>query len=571
MEWFEFIDIIKKELNQRNLRSPNIRLRVLEKINNILKEYFPNIISNPSSLLRIPKKNLTQQLELMISKKLNGAETSIITHIYNTIKNNSTKIIFYTRETLRTFDGQVVPCFILKKSDWDDFNYRTSFKLYFLKRKNNPELIGDIKILQRSYNESILPKKFESLDSTVFCSLGQSIDYYKELRKIQKQMDVVSVLDRLNDVAYNMGLRTKFENDKGFTKSLIRYSEAEKALQEGKKIIDNIPYANSFNFTFSSKLPNAEKEHFVTIDFSEDVLPKPNRIVAIVGRNGTGKTQILAKLANTLSGNFKEGNILSKYRPPFSKVIAVTYSLFDKFEIPSTSKSFSYVYCGMREVTGRISEKNLLLRLEKSNNQIIEKKRQAFYLRLLENVIDKNTINIVLDEFGELKKDFIKIARKKKLSLLSSGQTIYIYILSEIIANIEKESLILFDEPETHLHPNAIAKLTNSLYEILDKFDSYAIVGTHSPIVIQQIPSRYVLVFEREGNIPIIRNLGLESFGESLTNITEDIFDIINVDMRYKKDLEKMTKRYSYEEILNIFDKRLSLNAKIYLKQLYFK
>jgi len=71
-----------------------------------------------------------------------------------------------------------------------------------------------------------------------------------------------------------------------------------------------------------------------------------------------------------------------------------------------------------------------------------------------------------------------------------------ITILSEIISNIEENSLILFDEPETHLHPNMIFKLLKVMYSLLDDNNSYLIIETHSPIVLQQIPSKNVQIID---------------------------------------------------------------------------
>ena len=96
-------------------------------------------------------------------------------------------------------------------------------------------------------------------------------------------------------------------------------------------------------------------------------------------------------------------------------------------------------------------------------------------------------------------------------------------MLSELIAQIRTNSLILFDEPETHLHPNAITELMNSLLDLVKRYDSFCIIATHSPIVIQSLQSRDVLVVVREENDISVRNLEKESFGENLTVITEDI------------------------------------------------
>jgi predicted ATP-dependent endonuclease of OLD family len=59
---------------------------------------------------------------------------------------------------------------------------------------------------------------------------------------------------------------------------------------------------------------------------------------------------------------------------------------------------------------------------------------------------------------------------------------------------------LLFDEPETHLHPSIIFKLINTLNKLLDDYDSYLIIATHSPIVIQQIPSKKVMIL-RDGAV----------------------------------------------------------------------
>ena len=84
--------------------------------------------------------------------------------------------------------------------------------------------------------------------------------------------------------------------------------------------------------------------------------------------------------------------------------------------------------------------------------------------------------------------------------------------------------MILFDEPETHLHPNAISSLLNTIFRLVKRFESFCIIATHSPLIIQEIPARNIFIIERENNIAFVRELERESFGENLTVITQDIF-----------------------------------------------
>jgi predicted ATP-dependent endonuclease of OLD family len=106
------------------------------------------------------------------------------------------------------------------------------------------------------------------------------------------------------------------------------------------------------------------------------------------------------------------------------------------------------------------------------------------------------------------------------------------------MAWIQPNTLVLFDEPETHLHPNAVASLFLVLTDILSSYDSYAVVATHSPVVIQEIPSKRVIVFRRTENITVAEPLHLESFGESVTELTRHVFETVEIENLYRRTLE---------------------------------
>ena len=125
--------------------------------------------------------------------------------------------------------------------------------------------------------------------------------------------------------------------------------------------------------------------------------------------------------------------------------------------------------------------------------------------------------------------------------------------------------------PETHLHPNAVASLFLVLSDILERFDSYAVVATHSPVVIQEIPAKRVLVFEREQNLTIAHPLSIESFGESVTELTKHVFETIEVENVYRRVLKDLAFDESAEEVAARFDRGLSLNAQAYLLAQYGK
>lgn len=478
-------------------------------------------------------------------------------------------MVFYTSDYYRV-RGKEYPCFVFQKqTGWNDYwTYKTLYRLTYYDENKEAIYIGEVKILDKDQGDTQLENGIIELADN-FCSLGCDIDYYQKLKKNVKGYK--KFLKNINDLAFNPGIAEDFEDEPGIKISLMRYSEAEKAFRQAKNIITGKDYKEAFQFTYSCLIDNADSEHIVKFNFhSNDNVP--NRIIGIVGKNGTGKTQYLSKLALDLSGQKRTIENIGNFepsRPLFNKVIAVSYSVFDSFLRPSKSKSFSYKYCGLRDSNGLITANKLIDIYRESVKLIKNKNRERIWYIVLENIIQIDILDVIYNDLFE-NQNFEKVVREGKRSL-SSGQSVLIYVITEIIAHIKEESLILFDEPEMHLHPNAIANLVRMLHKLLEKFDSYAILATHSPIILQEIPSEYVCVFTRDANTPYIKKLAMESFGENLTTLTEEVFDTVEIIGTYKEWLERISKEMDYEKALKIFNNRLSLNARIFLKSQYEK
>lgn len=459
------------------------------------------------------------------------------------------------------------PCIILIKDEWNDYwSYKTLYAFYFYLQEGKPLYIGQIKILDRRQGITELPDYFQDLDEN-FCSLGIDISYYENIKSNIPEYELI--LDNLNDVAFYPSVAEDFEFLDGFKTSLLRSSEAEKAFKQAKKRLQGIDYKKPFIFNYACKLENADDNHQVDFNFSKSE-QLPNRIITLIGRNGTGKTQYLSNFALDLSGQKRTKESIGTFeptRPLFSKIITVSYSVFDKFVRPKKEKSFSYKYCGLRDDKGLISQNKLREIYEQSITLIKKYDRQYVWQNSLINIIPNHILDIFYEDF--FLKDISDDVVQKGKENLSSGQSILMFIITEIIANIRDESLILFDEPEMHLHPNAIANLIKTFQVILEKFDSYAVIATHSPIILQDIPSKFVRIFDREGNHPIIKKLSTECFGESITTITQNVFETIEVKESFKTFLKDKAQYLSMEEVENIFDGKLSLNARLFLRTCY--
>lgn len=468
----------------------------------------------------------------------------------------------------------VTPSLVLVFNDgWNDYRICSQFYLYYYDKEGYCNYIGTTKII---FNEELrtvefIPDEFLKLNQS-FCSLGQDIEYYKNLKFcVGKEFE--SLLYALRDAAFFSQIHESFEKNTNFIKSLIREDTAERLLREAKHIINESDFSTLYTFKYSFQPPFSKTP--IDIDFNFNGNSEiPDRIYGLIGKNGTGKTQLVTSLPHKISR--KEDRFFSPKTPLFSKVIAVSYSIFDKFEIPKKTASFNYVYCGLRNKDGDfITEKGLSLRFHNTWKKIEELGRMNKWRKILLNFIDEEILDqflVLRDEISNPKNKYrVDIGGFNKIkSYLSSGQSIILYIISEITAHIRLDSLLIYDEPETHLHPNAITQLMNTIYDLVHEFESYCIIATHSPLVIRELFSKNVYVIERHGNTPSARRIGLESFGENLSTLTDEVFGNKDIPKQYKKIIQELVySGDSYENIVSTLesdDVPLSLNARLFIK-----
>jgi len=483
--------------------------------------------------------------------------------------------------------GQVVakvprPVLVLTTDKWDDFGNEVQLHLAYIDSQGSETRVGTVKILQRTSDEgepfsvaskTKVPASFDELGEE-FISLGQEEDYYKNLHQLLGRK-VGDVLGALRDIAWQPALAADFEPTSAFRNAMMRENGAHRSRRFGRVWAQGEQATEKLSFNYSGVIDGAEEPIDVKIAFNgKDSLP--GRVVGIIGRNAVGKTRFLARLGEDLAqisrtsaerlaereGRFPGG------RPLFTRIIAISYSAFDRFKRPPADASSSYVYCGIRNDKGGLSRNSLIEAYRKNQSRIRERGLQSDWTGHMKTILgdlsDSLTASLEEEISGSTQED-------RALSLLSSGQSILCHFVTALLAWIQPNTLVLFDEPETHLHPNAVASLFLVLADILESFDSYAVVATHSPVVIQEIPAKRVLVFRRTGNVTVAEPLALESFGESVTELTRHVFETIEVESLYRRTLKELSADESAEEVLARFDRGLSLSAQAYLLAQYGK
>lgn len=508
---------------------------------------------------------------------------------------------FYARgNAFVKMEPDTYPAICFRKDRWNDFGYYTYYYVDYYPEKGAVIELGTIRILERQETHTFLPGSmggagFEVLTEE-YCSAG-SKSYYRGLKAISDEV-FQDVLTRMRDCLYDSTIHEAFKAEEGFRKSINRDGIFDDTKKWFDYFIDGRTYEpEDFRFTFHTPVnANGTGRIEVTMDFrpvrdQKDWLVReiPNRINLLVGKNGCGKTCALSRLANYfariegISGQSIEGCSMM-----FEKVLVISYSLFDAFTKPfelyeqhhesgadgqketgdpDARRLNNYVYCGLIGRNGIMSIDDMKDHVQKARVLIRKKNREEFWAKQAERLLAESPGGDMLSLQDLQPEDYEKLE-------LSSGQYFLFSIISELIANIDENSVVLIDEPEMHLHPNAVSNLLKIIYEILDEYDSYAVMATHSPVILQEVPRRYIAHMVREDNSTYTASVPIETFGSELSSIVDTVFDVDMVHSNYKTVMEKLTQSRCcqaedpYEEINRYFDGGLSFQARMFLRSL---
>lgn len=476
-----------------------------------------------------------------------------------------------------------LPAFVLAYNiGWDDYSVCTRFDLFYHDEDGNITHIGDVKILHKSYFtlEELRNKyyyvthymedKYDVLPSD-FCSLGQNDSYYHKINDLFGEQ-YRSVLWALKDCALFPVIEDKFSNHPYFF-SLTREKTASDALDDILYELNGENMDERFFFDYYFKPEKAESAATIPFRFSSKGM-FPNNLYAIIGRNGVGKSLLVSKLPLDLEASRREN---FSHFPVFKKYISVSYCYYDNFTLPESTAVFNYRYCGLLKKMPNgenniLSREDLQSRLIKDTFEINKKNRISEWEEVMSTFFDQQTIQSWIKK--TTKKEIIIDAKKvaEDAKEMSSGQSSFLYVFFNIMANIRTYSLILFDEPETHLHPEAITSLINAIHKMLAAYKSYGLIVTHSPIIIRELLSRNVLIMRREGNVPSVYKIGIEPFGENLSVLTNEVFGNEKIQPFFKNRIvELIGEGYSYDDIVSKIRTEkipLSLNLKMFIKNL---
>ncbi|HTD07720.1 MAG TPA: AAA family ATPase, partial [Solirubrobacteraceae bacterium] len=447
------------------------------------------------------------------------------------------------------------PYAVLSPDVWDDYGYKT---MWWVRVHLDPKTVLDlehVKIVQKSQDDgrTKLPgPRFECLPSD-YCSLGQAMSYYEILFAAGKEV-YEPFLKGLRDMVFLSSVRERFGKQPGVVTSLMRFGSALAALEIAPAIFKTAEQgAVRSQLAFEYRFPQSD----LTTEFRYGgVSELPTRTVAVIGYNGAGKTRLLGHLGmlayhdvkKASTEQFRETNgMYIGRRPSFGGVVAISYSAYDDFEVPGhgTGRNAArnrelveegraamgnYTYIGLRQASqdGRISTvlktiEDLTRDFHTALARARKPEREDALIAAFEPIRKEPSFEVL----AELP-DVTASARiwESAFARLSTGHKIVLNIIVQLCANLERRSIVLFDEPELHLHPPLLAALLRSIGVALERHDSFAVVATHSPVVLQEIPGRQVKVLRRYPGDLAVEGPEIETFGENVGALTRQVFSL---------------------------------------------
>lgn len=519
----------------------------------------------------------------------------------NTVRRGKQMGYFVVRNRFERLRNQ----FLLQHDNWNDFwLYETLYSLYFFDQNGQKHFLGYVKIADDELNEGSdrllpdLPETFDTLE-TRFFSVGQDSDYYKNIYNSLDELPIDPFL-ALNDMAYDLSLLDLHMNRDVVKNSLLRNVSVTMIKRQFNRICHGGAVLTDYQFTYvydkdSSDL-NAGQNN-MNFDVMVDSTP-PTNIHVLIGGNGVGKSKLFHHMISLYLDNDQEHAYFlneneEKTHPSeiFPNLIYMSYSAFDNCENVQDHNEKQdgkrYTYLGLRKLKAN-NDKNESAKYENKNlddlaNEFVDSlfnckgsKAKMERLKKALEILESDPIfkqaqihEIINDDITEEEKNNKRIFYKTKLG---SGHGIILLIITKLVETLEEKTLVLLDEPETHLHPPLVSSFIRCLSELLMSTNAVAIIATHSPIILQEVPKNCVWILNRSGCHCSISRPRFETFGESYNSLVEEVFGLeIQKSGFHKMIADEVEKLSSYDELIEKFDNQLGTDADIVARTLFLQ
>lgn len=487
----------------------------------------------------------------------------------------------------------------LVPGDWDDYSFKTSFHLFFDDAHGERIDLGAVKIgytgQPKGWTQKSMQKEFECLPEGWF-SLGQDVEYYEKAFRLLNAEDRLFILHGLRDVVAHDELLGMAQNEQVFKDSLTRGVSQSVIHGQFRRVLAGEVVLTDFRFSYRD--PGDEKHAPIDIEFKVKALSKPStNLHVLIGRNGVGKTTLLNNMVSSILNNKQESGFQGQFyekdiwdddkelsREYFSSVVSVSFSAFDPFippgDRPDRSSGVAYFYIGMKnarsddanqsDLPPKTSEdlvNDFVVSFSSCISQTAKRERWLTAIKRLES--DKNFADMNLGRLLEIEDAAATRAARALAKKMSSGHSIVLLTITKLVDTVEEKTLVLLDEPESHLHPPLLSAFTRALADLMNSRNGVAIIATHSPVVVQEVPKSCVWKLTRLRNQGRSDRPERETFGENVGILTREIFGLEVARSGYHDMLQQeVDKGGTFESITHEYKGQLGQEAQAILLSL---
>lgn len=487
------------------------------------------------------------------------------------------RVLFGQREAL-AMDLPPNTILVVPSSDgWNDFGHHTRIDYRIRMRSSkeaveasgfigfiNPEADRNGKDLLQQLVSTQGKSTVEATTDHRFFTMLPDMEAYRRLVQTLDADDATEALTALNDlVALNefestapiLDLATQSEV---FSLSFMRSSDSYFAYKNAGPLLRGLSSEQtgvlSPALAIRFQLPGRQNEHDLRFSF-DHAADLPKRIAVVIGKNGVGKSQTLGRIARAaLDGTAALTDGTDGGRPLINRLLAFAPTNEAESVFPTDKRKRPRIWYQRYSMNrSRRSRRNdylsdLIVQVARSTQMVASKSRWEIFTEALSAMAQADELHLptrstssayvplaklpqgaeqrVLERFAsiDVKKEPTRVVAGEGYPL-SSGEISFLKFAAQVSLHIENGSLLLLDEPETHLHPNFISRFVSLLDGLLEATGSAAIIATHSAYFVREVFREQVTVLSVDSdNMVRAQRPKLRTFGADVGAISYFVF-----------------------------------------------
>jgi energy-coupling factor transporter ATP-binding protein EcfA2 len=487
------------------------------------------------------------------------------------------RVLFGRREAL-AMELPPDTILVVPSSDgWNDFGHHTrvDYRIRMQSAKEAAEASGFIGFIHpeadrngKDLLQQLVSTQGESTATATtdhrFFTMLPDMEAYRRLVQTLNADDATEALTALNDlVALNefestaaiLDLATQSEV---FSLSFMRSSDSYFAYKNAGPLLRGLLSEQtgilSPTLAIRFQLPGRQNEHDLRFSF-DHAADLPKRIAVIIGKNGVGKSQTLGRIARAaIEGTAALTDGTDGGRPLINRLLAFAPTNEAESVFPTDKRKRPRIWYQRYSMNrSRRSRRNdylsdLIVQVARSTQMVASKLRWEIFTEALSAITKADELHLpthstsgdyvplaklprgaeqrVLERFAsiDVKKEPARVVGGEGYPL-SSGEISFLKFAAQVSLHIENGSLLLLDEPETHLHPNFISRFVSLLDGLLEATGSAAIIATHSAYFVREVFREQVTVLSVDSeNLVQAQRPKLRTFGADVGAISYFVF-----------------------------------------------